>query len=310
MTNGQKVIDCIHKEMGTGLDITFLPYQSSMWDSFDSVYKASLAHDRPHIYPIGYYSKDDTGAMTRMRIDTNYPFPCEPYEDYKSDVVVIHTPYGSENKITEVPHKYWASSLKDYVYTVYIPYFCMGDRVNEAQVMTNAVGYADMVIVETERQKAEYLRILDANRIRIDRNKFKVCGSPKDDMIKSFVPSIPLSWMNKANGRKVVLLITSLLPFINGGENEIQKILCLFERYKDDPEYCLLWREHPLIEDSILAMNPFLYKPYSKMRDLFDGIYDDTDDFHNAFAFSTMCISEPSSLVRLYKLTGKEIEVI
>ena len=310
MTNGQKVIECIHKEMGRGLDITFYPYKVSMWDSMDSVLRASLFYDRPHVVPIGYYTKGSHGKVIGVHHETNYPYPCDRDEDVKTDVAIIHNPYADENKITLVPKKYWASTLKDYCYTVYIPYFCMGDSINEAQVMTNGVGYADMVIVETDRQREEYIRILTENHVRFDPHKFKVCGSPKEDMIKTCNPSIPLEWMDKAHGRKIILLTTSLLPFIGGGEKEIEKITNIFKRYRKDPEWCLLWREHPLIKEAILAMNPELTKSYAIMKAHFDGIYDDTNDFHCAFKYSDKCISEPSSLVHLYKLTGKEIEVI
>lgn len=308
--NGKKVIDCIHKEMGENLNIAFFPYKVSMWDCMETVYQQAKIKDKPIIVPIPYETLTNDGNISEIHFERDYPHPVEELIDYEINVAIIHNPYGNENTVTRVLSKYWASNLSKYVYTVYIPYFCIGDKIDEAQAFTNGVIFSDMVIVETEKQKSKYLEILKENGVNVDPNKFKVCGSPKEDLIGHYKPQIPLEWMDKANGRKICLLNTSIVPFINRGNAEIDMIKAIFNAYKNNPEWCLLWRPHPLLKDAVASITPQYKDGLNELYECFDGILDDTDDFHRAIEYSDKCISDPSSLVHLYKLTGKEITVI
>ena len=306
MNNGSKVINCIHKELGNNLNIAFLPYKVSMWDCMESVYQSAKVSDNPIIIPIPYATLDKDGKAKENHYEVNYPHPIQEAMTYDINVAIIHNPYGNENLVTRVMSQFWASNLSKSIYTVYIPYFCMGDDINEAQALV----FSDMVIVETERQKAKYIELLKRNGVNADPHKFKVCGSPKEDMIGHYKWNKPLEWSDKANGRKICLLNTSLVPFINAPKSEILTIHHIFEEYRDNPEWCLLWRPHPLLKDTVSAMIPQYEEALNVLYEEFDGILDETDDFHRAIAYSDKCISDASSLVHLYKLTGKELKLI
>jgi hypothetical protein len=79
--------------------------------------------------------------------------------------------------------------------------------------------------------------------------------------------------------------------------------------YEKQDEFVLLWRPHPLMETTIASMRPELLERYLQILNEYKkkayGIYDDTSDLHRAIAFSDAYYGDGSSLVALYKLTGK-----
>ena len=116
------------------LEILFLPYKASMWDSLESIWKAAYADEScdAYVVPIPYYDRNPDGSMGQYHYEgMEFPsyVPITSYSDYdlekrRPDVIYIHNPYDDHNFVTSVDTAYYSSELKKYTdLLVYIPYY-------------------------------------------------------------------------------------------------------------------------------------------------------------------------------------------
>ena len=92
---------------------------------------------------------------------------------------------------------------------------------------------------------------------------------------------------------------------------KIKSVFRLFEERKD--EVLLLWRPHPLIPNTIKSMRPQLWEMYKIIVDEYRqagwGIYDDTADMDRAVLLSDAYYGDQSSVIYVYKKTGKPVMI-
>ena len=121
--------------------------------------------------------------------------------------------------------------------------------------------------------------------------------------------------IRKADGseRKVVFYnttIESLLKIENKALDKIEDTIRLFEGMQD---VALLWRPHPLLESTMKSMRPALLGRYRAIVDRYraekKGIFDDTADLERAIAITDAYYGDMSSVVELYKSTGKPVMI-
>lgn len=112
--------------------------------------------------------------------------------------------------------------------------------------------------------------------------------------------------------KKIILYNTAVAALLIYGEkwvDKIESVLAVFKRHQD--EIALLWRPHPLTESTMKAMRPELLQKYITLKKQYLaqgwGIYDDTADVDRAVVLSDAYYGDGSSLVQLYKQTGKPI---
>jgi hypothetical protein len=318
-------------------EVVFLPYSASMWDSLESVWMA--AREDPncntHVIPIPYFEKSSDGTLGQMHYEgAEYPeyVPITSWEEYRiadmrPDIIYIHNPYDSHNKVTSVHPDFYSKELRKHTdMLVYIPYFVNSYNVPEHFCVLPGTMYANRVIVQSEQEKEIYIRELrlfekENNCVGLFGNleeKFLALGSPKFDKVTRASKEhfrIPEEWskyIEHSDGRrkKVILYNTTIQAFLNNNEAylvKLQDVLNLFYEKQDD--FVLLWRPHPLMETTIASMRPELLERYLQILNEYKekayGIYDDTSDLHRAIAFSDAYYGDGSSLVALYKLTGK-----
>ena len=328
-------------------EIVFMPYNASMWDSLESVWKA--ADDDPdcdaYVVPIPYYEKNPDGTLAKYHYEgEKFPeyVPITHYNTYdlasrRPDAIYIHNPYDNNNFITTVDPRYYSSELKKYTdMLVYIPYFVLEDREKwddkyleyvEKYVLVPAVMNADKVIVQSENMLKLYIRTLlkycgdSPEQIQLYTEKVQGTGSPKFDKVAEAIGSndIPDEWfklIDKPDGtrKKIVFYNTTITPVMNYGEKiilKIRSVLDVFYKHRDD--IALLWRPHPLMKETIKSMNPELYDEYVKIVDEYVnakwGIYDDTPDLDRAVAMCDAYYGDKSSVVQLFERTGKTISI-
>lgn len=263
------------------------------------------------------------------------------FEERRPDEIYIHNPYDDINLVTSVHPRFYARNLKQYTEKlVYVPYFVLGEIDPENQKSVEnmkhfcylpGVFYADKVIVESENVRKvyieEYIKAAKANGLggaHLDRGyleqKILGIGSPKYDKVlnmKKEEIEIPEAWrriIEKPDGtyKKIVLYNTSIAMLLQHNEKMLAKmenVFRLFREYKN--EITLLWRPHPLIKSTIEGMRPHLKVLYEKMINEYVeggwGIYDDTPDFNRAVALSDAYYGDNSSVVQIYRQTGKPI---
>lgn len=307
------------KETEITLEILFLPYKSSMWDSLESIWLA--AKDDPccdcYVMPIPYYECNG-GRSTKFHYEGDqFPenVPITPYDSYdisarKPDIIYIHNPYDEYNYVTSVDPRFYSHELKKHTdMLVYVPYFVLGGgNLSEAQLKLSVFQHMDKMVVQSERYKEAY-------RVYIPDNKLIVLGSPKIDKLirmQKHLPTFPMEWQEAARNKKVVLYNTSISSILQEGIKALQKMEYVFSCLHRQDDVILLWRPHPLMEATLRSMRPDLYTGYLEIKKRYIteqiGIYDTTPDITLSVTFSDAYIGEEtSSIVHLFGAAGKPI---
>ena len=335
------VRDYIKKQIRERLEVVFFPYKASMWDSLESVWQAAETDEEcdAYVVPIPYFDKNPDGTVAAMHYEGDaFPdyVPIVNWQEYPvaerhPDIIYIHNPYDNANRVTVVHLDYFAKELKKHTdMLVYIPYFvCVGDSVPDHFCVQPATMYADRVIVQSEEVRKQYIRQFHKfeeeyrcrGRFGAAEEKFVALGSPKfDKALKTTRENVemPKEWLDlivKPDGsrRRVLLYNTSITKLLEGETQILKKLKSVFQIMKTKEDVVLLWRPHPLSETTCAAMRPHLLEQYHEIIREYKkegfGIYDDTPDVHRAIAVSDAYYGDSSSLVELYRMTGKPIMI-
>lgn len=158
------------------------------------------------------------------------------------------------------------------------------------------------------------------------QEKFISLGSPKFDKILNTGRSdyiLPEKWKRKIESKKVILYNTGIMEFLESSLRQTEsmgeyiphdswylgKVRSIIKSFEGREDVVLWWRPHPLFEATLRSERPVLLREYLSI--VYDfiafnkGIFDDTEDFHRAVAWSDGMISDESSLLLLYSATGK-----
>ncbi len=336
----------IKNRIPTQREVVFLPYKASMWDSLESVWKKLDADPEVNalVIPIPYIDKNPDGSAREVHYEGGqFPkdVPITAYTDYDMekrhpDAIYIHNPYDEANYVTSVHPDYYSSRLKDLTEElVYIPYFILGDidpsnkeavERSEHFVTVPGVMNAHRVIVQSENWRKVYIDVMTKYTGKETRSyweqKIDGSGSPKLERVKNLTPEdfiLPDEWkriVEKPDGgkKKIIFYNTSISALLKESERMLEKIGRVLEIFKENEEdVALLWRPHPLIEATLTSMRPLLWEQYRQMVDEYRtsgwGIYDDSPDLDRAIAVSDAYYGDWSSVVWLYKETGKPIMI-
>lgn len=321
-------------------EIVFLSYITSMWDSLESIWLAArddLDCDA-YVIPIPYFDRNADGTFGLMHYESNdYPdyVPITLWTEYSipirhPDVIYFHNPYDGYNKVTSVHPNYYAKELKKHTnMLIYIPYFVCLDDVPEHFCVLPGTMYADRVIVQSEIVRLTYIREFqkfeDENHCKglfgNSEEKFLALGSPKFDKVfqtKRENVEIPEQWkllLENSDGtrKKVIFYNTTIDAMLKNNRKMLEKIKDVLNAFRGNSEFVLLWRPHPLIMNTIASLRNDLYVGYQKIVESYKadewGIYDDSSDLNRAIAISDAYFGDWSSIVALYKKTGKPIMI-
>ncbi|HBA70156.1 MAG TPA: hypothetical protein DDY31_14080 [Lachnospiraceae bacterium] len=330
------------KDIAVRKEVVFLPYKASMWDCMESVWMAARddEHCDAYVIPIPYYEKKWDESFGQMHYEGNeYPdyVPITGWQEYKieerrPDIIYIQNPYDDWNTITSVPPQYYTKELKRHTdMLVYLPYFVgINDNVDEYFCIVPGVMNADRVIVQSEKVKNAYIE--NIQKFEKEHNcvgrygdldkKILPLGSPKLDRIRRVMESgkieIPEEWKDKiykSNGekKKIVLYNTTIEAMLKHKEAYIDKIKSVLALFRQEEEFVLLWRPHPLLEITIKTMRPRLYWEYMLIVEEYQeedwGIFDESADLDRAIVLSDAYYGDWSSVVELYKITKKPIMI-
>jgi hypothetical protein len=332
----------VQKNIPGKLEILFLPYQVSMWDSLESVWMAARDRDDIDCYvvPIPFYDVLPDNSLGNIHYEGDlYPdyVPITSYLKYsietrRPDVIFFHNPYDENNRVTRIPERYYSRNLKKYTdMLVYIPYFVSEEGgPAEYQCYTTGVLFADRVVVQKgsiyEKYCRVYTNVLKQNglegKLIPAEQKFLPLGSPKFDKVlnmKCELENLPEKWQKvilKPDGsrKKIILYNLSISPLLENREQTLKKIDNVFQFFRGtQDELVLLWRPHPLLIKTIESMVPWLRDAYMQRVRQFQeeswGIYDETPDPNLAMVLSDGYYGDMSSLVTTYRETGKPIMI-
>ena len=298
--------------------------------------------------PIPYFDRNADGSLGEMHYEgKDYPENIEitDWENYdlearRPDMVYIHNPYDEMNRVTCVHPRFFSSNLKKYTEKlVYIPYFVLKEIEPDDQpkidkmrhfIILPGVLYADKVILQSEKMRQIYInelsKAMEAGGKTVNRReleeKFLGTGSPKLDKVKNTkvedikIPKIWKQVLKKSDGtrKKSIFYNTTISALLENDEKMLEKIRSVLEIFKErQEEVALIWRPHPLIESTIKSMRSELWEEYSKIVEQYKeegwGIYDDTSDMNKAIMLSDAYYGDMSSVVQVYRDTGKSVMI-
>lgn len=301
------------------IDVVFLPYNASMWDCMETVWRAAYNDPICNVYviPIPYFEINSDESLGKMHYEgENFPKEVQitSYQEYDirkqhPDIIYIHNPYDEYNKVTRVHSDYYSSVLKKYTdILVYIPYFIANEKMPESHSYLPAYIYADKIILQTQR-------MIDDIHPSIPKDKLLPLGSPKAERIiwmethKEQI-GFPDEWKKKATGKKVVFFNVSISAVLKYREKMLDKIEEVFGIANSYNNIVLLWRPHPLLEATLASMCDDLVERYHRLMRWYRkkniGILDKSPDPDMAVAFSDAYIGESSSsIVNLFRTVNK-----
>lgn len=301
-----------------------------------------------YVVPIPFYDLDPTRCIKEFHYEGDlYPdyVPITHYEDYdlelrQPDMIFIHNPYDECNTVTSVLPEFYSSRIKEFTdKLVYIPYFVLGEIKpdNEEAIekmkhfcLLPGVIHADKVIVQSEDMRQiyinEYMKAAKEQGVVIKRadleKKILGIGSPKFDKVantKKEDIEIPEEWLRiieKEDGtwKKIIFYNTSIAAFLRDSEQMLLKIKDVLRIFKENKEeVALLWRPHPLMMQTVESMRPDLRDAYIEIVNQYRkegwGIYDDTPEMDRAVVLSDAYYGDHSSVVPIFKETGKPIMI-
>lgn len=312
----------LFNEAEVKLEIVFMPYKASMWDSLESIWLAAKADPSCECYvvPIPYYDRNPDHSFSNYHYEGD-KFPSEVpithYKEYnvairKPDVIYIHNPYDNQNFVTSVDPNYYSYELKKHTDTlVYVPYYSTSGGMSQGQKICSAYYHADYIVIQGEKFRGFF----DPS---IPQEKLIAMGSPKFDRVIRICnnpPEPPEAWKAKMEGKKVYFYNTSISGMLGNTELFLKKMKYVFETFALHDDVCLLWRPHPLLETTFDTMRPQYKEIYSKLKRLFIeknlGIYDDTPDITNTIAHCDAYIGDSgTSVVSLFGIAGKPVFIL
>ncbi|WOO35159.1 CDP-glycerol glycerophosphotransferase family protein [Anaerocolumna sp. AGMB13020] len=306
------------------IKIAFFPYKISMWDSLESIYEAALSKENCicNVIPIPYYEKDNAKKLGQLKyegLEFSKKVPITDYKKYqmeseKPDLVFIHNPYDANNKVVEVDSNFYSRKLKESgAKLIYVPYYMAGYCLkfeNMVSCVTTGGVNSDYIVLQNDNLKEAYAFF------GYNKDKLLVTGSPKLDYIVNKVNTEKKSnieWNNKFKNKKVILLNSSIHTFLSNKcwLDELEELIksILFHN-----ELGLIWRPHPLLYTTLLAMRPESKDKFNRILSLFEssgnGVIDESEDIKLSFTYSSAMISDYSSLVLQYTFTNKPVYLL
>ena len=322
------------------LEIVFLPYKASMWDSLESIYLAAKEDPQCDVYcvPMPYFELTTEGKLGQMHYEgadcysNNIEITNWQEYDIKErcpDVIFIHYAYDNMARNATIHPDFYSEILSQHCeYLVYVPYFVTNEKtVEEYNGYLPGVLYANLVIVQSEEVRQSYIqhykRYNKKNNLNFyygrPESKFIALGSPKYDKAINSSGSdyqLPADWeklIYTENGEKkeVFFYNTHMFAWLNGGEKYFKKLHAVFEAFRNRKDVILWWRPHPNTELNFRTLRPNLLGKYYKMVEDYKsggwGIYDDTPDLHRAIAYSDVYYGDGSSITELFNAVKKPI---
>ncbi len=312
------IINIIDSEEIT-YEVVFLPYSASMWDSMASVYNAYK--QKPNytciVVPIPYKTFDRQSNTWKDCYEKD-DFPPEinavHYSEYSleknaPEAAFIHNPYDGSNYVTRVYKEYYSENIKRNVgILVYIPYYVTTGELQEEHLGLSAYKHADYIIVQSKSIKEQF-------KPTPFYEKVLALGSPKLDAVVEICEKggiVPQEWRETLQGKKALMLNTTIGSFLTHGEFVLNKLQAVFEYMKNEQGVLIIWRPHPLLGATIDSMRPQLRSRYDDLVNFFTdeniGILDTTPDITNTIAICDAYIGDDgSSVLNLFGIANKPV---
>ena len=310
MTCGEKIIDKLIELNGKKPSIAFLPYKFAMWDSMETVYYAAVKKGlRTYLMPIRYVTRGDglwhdETDLYGMANTSN----CNTLYDLKPDLVVIHNPYDGNNKVTSVDPDFYSDKLKAAGFRIVYLSYC-GSIWDARLILHQGIKNADFIFVDSEEERQCYISTWKQKNIDKTNDVFCCGGLPKYEAVNKH--RIYPECFEKTK-KKIVLVCATLVSFLNAPDQRLEKWKNAVKKYSAQENVSVIFRPHPLMDDTINAMMKQYRLKYDSFLEEIQKycIIDKTERFQTAVDMSDYLVSDQSSVVEVWKRTGKPYEII
>ena len=297
--------------------VVFMPYHASMWDSLHSIWVAAEADPRVEaiVVPVPYTDRMPNGhaGTWHVHLDDLPPeVPVTPYTEFDlkathPDVIYVHNPYDANNRVTSVAPQFYSSALRPHTdLLVYVPYYVSGAPPGEHLYRSPSFELFDKVIAQSEEIDHAVIETWTSSKV-------VPLGSPKFDYVRTPGSAVPAEWQAQADGRTVLLQLTSLGTLLNGPGEVVRKLGEVLDVVEASEDLILWWRPHPLERATITSMVPQVAATYAAYHDratrservIVDTSFDLQRAIHNADAY----FGHWSSVTELFGFTGKPMVI-
>lgn len=322
--NLNDMIKIIKSNIEQKIDVVFMPYNASMWNSLESVWEAARNDPRCNCYvvPIPYYKIINTDDGNEELIFT---YEGEKFPEYvnivdykkfdlekvKPDIIYIHNHYDDCNTATRVDSNYYSYNLKKNTkMLVYVPYGTSGTYPAYFYLEFYAIIATrnfDKVVVQSPG--FEFI----AMESGIPKESLLVTGSPKFDALFKALDysNDKLKKELGLENKTIFLWTTNLMKIIYTRHEAIDQIEELFNYIDENDEYMLIYRPHPLELEYIKSKAPECYERYAKLVDSIEKrkniVLDKNPSYYESFNLSDALITDRSSVLIEYMNTKKPI---
>ena len=314
MKIGKRIADKIIEIHGSkDFSMAFLPYKRSMWNSMASVYDELKAQGVDvHCMPIPYKCLKANKEVDYITNDYElFGDIAEPVELLKqADYVAIHYQYEDHNKVTSMLPRYFTKEIKERYKAkiIYLPYgIGMGEGHFALQPGCRDVDYA---FLENEEQAERFIAGWKLKGVDFEGRVFGY-GSAKLDAVRDIEKVIPEEWQDIIEDKPVLLITTSLGPFLTQPK---ERLMYYMENVAANfRQNTIIFRPHPLMRQAIKSMTDYCLNDYEQMLSDFRRIgviVDESEYLERAIAAADYLISDPSSVVEMWKATGKPFTII
>jgi hypothetical protein len=290
----QKLIE-IHG--GSDFVIGFLPYKRSMWNCMESVYQeCQNAGAFPYILPLPYYLMPEKEVVCEHDL-----FPealdISLLGKISFDFLVIHYPYDGNNRVTSMLPEYYTAELRNYGKVIFIPYSCTPGIFTRLHPGLANIDYAFLC---SEEECKAFISEWQTRGVDFSGRVFGF-GSPKMDA------------MEKCSRGSATLVINSLAPYLSAPFVKIYAYQTVIT-HEIERGRKVIFRPHPLLRQTIRSMRPDTAEAYNKFVEWCKAqenvIYDETEDLEQALEQANYLISDPSSVLDMWKSSGREYTVL
>ena len=314
---GKKITEKLIEIHGSAnFKIAFLPYKRSMWNSMASVYEeCKAAGADAHCYPIPYLRMKENKEPDYLDSDfALFGDIAEPIETLtEADYVAIHYQYEDNNFVTNMLPKYFTDALKEryHAKVVYLPYG-IGSSTGAFAIQPGC-RHVDYAFLEDEECASRFIAGWLTQGVDFSGRCFGF-GSAKLDAVRALPEkSVPEEWSDRLGDRTVILICNSLGPFLQDPFRHIDlyELNIIRELYE---KHAVIFRPHPLLRQTIRSMRPEASERYNnfiremRIRDYI--VVDESEYIERAIAAADRLISDPSSVISMWRETGKPYKII
>ena len=319
---GEKIVDfLINKNGGLKLNLAFIPYCFKMWDSMSSVYESANKRGLgTAVFPIPYFSLKD-GKIDEWHHDylsfTNVVDEDDLYDfnDFyklsnEIDYVIIHNAYDDGNTLTTIHPFFYSDMLKAFgLKIIFIPYgIPYGGVSYDLMRLQKGALNADYIFVNCKEEREGFIE--SWKKVGVDMtDRCLAFGSPKTDgLFKEY--KMPPEWQIKIL-RPVTMICTSILPFMKDPERKLKEYRWHIENELSKGNM-VIFRPHPLMDETVKQRCPELWNDWIGLLEFADenAIDDYGHELTESMYFSQKLISDVSSVIEIWKLTGKQLEIM